>query len=111
MTKEELLEKLNSIQISKCETQTLEIKAAKLDCPKKLYDTLSGFSNQDDGGIIIFGIDEENDFKECGVYNAQDIQRKINEQCLQMNPVVRPLLTTVEKKGKFFVSATYTQLE
>ncbi len=111
MTKEELLEKLNSIQISKCETQTLEIKAAKSDYPKKLYDTLSGFSNQDDGGIIIFGVDEENDFKECGVYDPQDIQKKINEQCLQMEPVVRPLLTTVEKKGKFFVSAEIPGLD
>ena len=105
MTKEELLEKLTEIQESKCETQTLEIKAAEQGCPKRLYDTLSSFSNQDDGGILIFGIDEQNNYNECGVYDPQDIQKKINEQCLQMEPVVRPLLTVVEKNGKFFVSA------
>ena len=105
MTSEELLEKLELIQKSKYETQTLELKAAKQGCPKRLYDSLSSFSNQDDGGVIIFGVDEEHDFEECGVYDAQDIQKQINNQCLQMEPAVRPLLTVAEKDGKFFVSA------
>lgn len=105
MTKEELLEKLDEIQDSKCETQMLEIKAAEQGCPKRLYDTLSSFSNQDDGGIIVFGVDEKANYNECGVYDPQDIQKKINEQCLQMEPVVRPLLTVAEKEGKYFVSA------
>lgn len=105
MTKEELLEKLNEIQAGKYETQVLEIKAAEQGCPKRLYDTLSSFSNQDDGGTIVFGIDEKDNYRECGVYDPQDIQKKINEQCLQMEPAVRPLLTVVEKEGKYFVSA------
>lgn len=105
MTTEELLEKLNFIQKMKCETQILELKAAEKGCPKRLYDSLSSFSNQDEGGVIVFGVDEEHDYKEVGVYDPQDIQKKINEQCLQMEPVVRPLLTVVEKDEKFFVSA------
>ncbi len=105
MTKEELLDMLNEIQKNKCETQTLEIKAAAVNCPRRLYDTLSSFSNQDDGGIIVFGINEEEHYQECGVYDAQDLQKKISDQCLQMEPVVRPLLTVVEKDGRFFVSA------
>lgn len=105
MTTEELLEKLSFIQKMKCETQTLELKSAEKGCPKRLYDSLSSFSNQDEGGVIIFGIDEEHGYKEVGVYDPQDIQKKINEQCLQMEPVVRPLLTVVEKNKKFFVSA------
>lgn len=105
MTTEELLDKLNLIQKMKCETSNLELKSAAQGCPKHLYDTLSSFSNQDDGGIIIFGVDEKLDYKEVGVYDAQDIQKKINEQCLQMEPVVRPLITVVEKNNKYFVSA------
>lgn len=105
MTTEELLEKLEFVQKMKCETQTLELKSAENGCPKRLYDSLSSFSNQDEGGIIIFGIDEKQGYKEVGVYDPQDIQKKINEQCLQMEPVVRPLLTVVEKNEKFFVSA------
>lgn len=105
MTGEELKDLLKTIQRTKCETQTLELKSANADCPKKLFDTLSSFSNQDDGGIIVFGINEELGYKECGVYDPHDLQKKVNEQCLQMEPVVRPLLTVVEKDEKFFVSA------
>ncbi len=105
MTSEELLEKTRWIQKMKCETATVEIKSAHEGCPKRLYDTLSSFSNQDDGGVIIFGIDESRDFAEVGVYDPQDLQKKINEQCLQMEPTVRVLLTVAQKDGKFFVSA------
>lgn len=97
MTTDEFIEKLIEIQKMKCESQILELKSARSGCPKRLYDTLSSFSNQDDGGIMIFGIDEENDYEETGVYDAQDLQKKINAQCLQMEPVVRPLFTVLEK--------------
>lgn len=105
MTEEELIGKLEVIQKMKSETSTLELKSAEKGCPQHLYDSLSSFSNQDEGGIIIFGIDEKQDYKEVGVYDPQDIQKKINEQCLQMEPIVRPLLTVIEKDGKSFVSA------
>ena len=105
MTTEELICRLDTIQKMKSETNTLEIKSAEKGCPQHLYDSLSSFSNQDEGGTIIFGIDEKQDYKEVGVYDPQDIQKKINEQCLQMEPIVRPLLTVVEKDGKSFVSA------
>lgn len=105
MTGDELKELLNVIQKTKCEFQTLEIKRAQYECPKRLYDTLSGFSNQDMGGIIVFGVYEENDYEEVGVYDPQDLQKKINEQCLQMEPKIRPLLTVAEKDGRSFVSA------
>ncbi len=105
MTTEELNEKLELLQKLKCETSTLEVKSAEHGCPKRLYDTLSSFSNQDEGGIIIFGVDETQKFKEVGVYDPQDLQKKVNEQCLQMEPVVRPLFTVVEKEGKVFLSA------
>ena len=105
MTSEELYETLLTVQKMRCETQTLALKSAEYGCPKRLYDTLSSFSNQDDGGMIVFGIDKEKNYKETGVYDAQDIQKKIKEQCLQMTPVVRPLITVVEKDGKKFVSA------
>ena len=105
MTNEELLQQLKYIQNIKCETQTLELKSAEKGCPTRLYDSLSSFSNQDSGGIIVFGVDEAQGYKEVGVYDAQDIQKKINEQCLQMEPIVRPILTVVEKDGKTFAAA------
>ena len=55
MTEIELKELAEKIQIQKAETQNIELKSAKGGNPKRIYDTLSAFSNQDDGGIIIFG--------------------------------------------------------
>ena len=105
MTTENFIELLKQIQKTKCETQILELKSAGKGCPKRLYDTLSSFSNQDDGGILVFGIDEENDYAESGVYDPQDLQKKIAEQCLQMEPPVRPLITVLRKDGRNFVAA------
>ena len=56
----------------KTETQNIELKAAAKGCPTRLFDTLSSFSNQDEGGIIIFGVDERDGYAINGVYDAQD---------------------------------------
>lgn len=52
--------------------------------PKRIYDTLSSFSNQDGGGVIIFGVSEKDDYKVVGVYNALETQKKIMDNCNQM---------------------------
>lgn len=89
----------------KSESQTIELKAAQKGCPTRLFDTLSSFSNQDDGGIIIFGVDEGNDYAISGVYDPQDLQKKVTEQCKQMEPSVRALFTICDIDGKTVVSA------
>ena len=61
--------------------------------------------NQIGGGIIVFGIDENFEYKVVGVYDAQDLQKKIVEQSLQMEPVVRLLFTVARVEGKIIVSA------
>lgn len=111
MQTEELVELVKEIQTSKSESRTLELKTAEIGCPKKLYDTLSSFSNQDDGGIIIFGIDESKDYSVVGVYDSQDLQKQINNQCKEMEPVVRPLITICEVDGKSVVSAEIPGIE
>ena len=57
------------IKTLKTETQTIELKAATQGCPTRLFDTLSSFSNQDEGGIIIFGVDETDK-----TYDLENIQ-------------------------------------
>ncbi|MDO4553459.1 MAG: ATP-binding protein [Bacillota bacterium] len=47
----------------KCESQTIECKEASQGCPTRLFNTLSSFSNQDSGGIILFGISENDRFR------------------------------------------------
>lgn len=75
MITEELVELTNWILDKKTERQDLEIKAANGGCPKRLYDTLSSFSNQDGGGIIFFGVDETQNFRLVGVYDLQDLKK------------------------------------
>ena len=58
MQAEALKKLVFDIQKLKTEKQTVELKAAEKGCPTRLYDTLSSFSNQDEGGVIIFGVDE-----------------------------------------------------
>lgn len=96
---------VEDIRSKKSESQNVEVKAAEKGCPTRLFDTLSSFSNQDDGGVIVFGLDEREDFAIKGVYDAQDIQKKITEQCKQMEPSVRALFTICEVNGKMIVSA------
>jgi len=105
MQMNELLSLVESVQSQKFESKTLEVKSAHEGCPSKLYPTLSSFSNQDDGGIILFGLSEEEGFNVVGVYDPQDIQKKVLEQCKQMEPVIRPLFTFGEVRGKMIVSA------
>ncbi|MDR2712490.1 MAG: putative DNA binding domain-containing protein [Clostridiales bacterium] len=105
MQAEELIRLIERIQTQQCETQTIEVKAANKGCPTKLFDTLSSFSNQDGGGIIVFGLDEKSDFKIVGVYDLQDLQHRVAEQCKQMDPVVRPLFSIVMIEDEPVISA------
>lgn len=105
MQADELKKIVLRIKNMKTETQNIELKAATKGCPTRLFDTLSSFSNQDDGGVIIFGVDESDDYAIKGVYNPQDLQKKVTEQCKQMEPSVRALFTVCEINDKTIVSA------
>lgn len=110
MTEEEFSLLIKNVQTIKTETQTLEIKAAHKGNPN-IRETLSSFSNQDSGGIILFGIDEQNDFSLVGVYDAACLQKYIQEQCEQMTPPVRALVTAHEVQGKILVTAEIPPLK
>ena len=69
---EDLRKLVDKIQRLQCEMQIVELKSANKGCPTRLYDTLSSFANQDEGGVIVFGIDEGKGFEVVGVYDAQD---------------------------------------
>lgn len=100
MLSEELLILIKKRQEIKAESQTIEVKSAHNGCPKRLYDTLSSFSNQDGGGIIVFGLDEKQGFEAVGVYDLQDLQKSVTEQCNQMEPAVRGIFTFAEYEDK-----------
>ena len=105
MLTEELLDLVRQTARQRAETQTLEVKAAHVGCPQRLYDSLSAFSNQDSGGILLFGVDESKGFEIVGVYDIQDLQKKVTEQCNQMEPPVRAVFTVAEVEGLPICSA------
>lgn len=111
MLEAELVQLVKRITEQKCEKQYLEIKKAADGAPTKLYGTLSSFANQPFGGIIVFGIDETEGYKVVGVYDAQDLQKKVMEQSLQMEPVIRPLFTVAQIKDKLVVSAEISECD
>lgn len=105
MLPNELVELADMIRARKAEMQTVEVKAANKGCPEKLRDTLSSFSNQDVGGTIVFGLDENAGFEPVGIYDAQDLQKHVTEQCNQMMPPVRAVFTLAEYHDVLLCSA------
>ncbi len=105
MTPDELKELVAHIRALSSEHQTVEVKAAHDGTPRRLYDTLSAFSNQDDGGTIIFGVDEDHGFEIVGVHDVGLLQDQVAEQCDQMDPKIRPLFTICQFGEKYVVSA------
>lgn len=61
MTTQEVIDAIEYMQKYQTETVTIEAKTVEVDFPQKCYDTISAFANKL-GGIIIFGINENNNF-------------------------------------------------
>lgn len=53
----------------------------------------------------MFGLYENEGFKVTGVSDVQALQKKVMEQCNQMEPPVRAVFTSIEIDGKYVVSA------
>ena len=62
MLDNELVDMVKQIQLVRSESNKIEIKAATKGCPK-VRDSLSSFSNQSGGGVIIFGVDENDGYE------------------------------------------------
>lgn len=111
MLPEEVVHLVKIIQKQKAERQDVEVKAAHLGCPTRLYDTLSSFSNQDQGGTLLFGLDEKADFRVVGVYDLQNLQQKVLAQCQQLEPPVRAVFTVADIDGKGVCTAEIPGLD
>ena len=100
MTEKEVIEAIQIMQKYQTETDRIEAKTAEVDYPKKCYDTISAFANKY-GGIIIFGINEHNNFIEQDVYDVNDLQKQITALCTNsMEPIIRPEFLCVTYNNK-----------
>jgi len=94
MLEERLIDLAKRAGKEKNEITALEFKAAKKGTPLNLYDTLSSFSNTE-GGIILFGIDEKENYAICGVGDPERLIKNVSDQCDEMEPKVRPLFSRI----------------
>lgn len=105
MLTEELEHLVQAICNREDDPQTIACIPAPDGQPLDLYDLLSAFANQDEGGTIVFGIDQDNGCALTGVHGVLDLQQTVIEQCEQMEPEVEPLFTVCKMDGAFIVAA------
>ena len=104
MEKQDVIKTIEYLRKYKTETDRIEVKTANGGFPKKCYDTFSSFSNKY-GGMIIFGINEENNFSTEGVYDVKDLQNQISNLCTDsMEPAIRPEILPLEFENKNIVA-------
>lgn len=110
MTEKEVIEAIKYMQEYQTETDKLEAKTAEKGCPQKCYDTISAFANKR-GGIIIFGINEHNNFIEQDVYDVNDLQKQITSLCTtSLEPKIRPEFLAVTYNGKKLLAVKINEL-
>ena len=110
MTEQEVTHAIEHMQKYQTETDKLEAKTAEVDFPKKCYDTISAFANTS-GGMIIFGINEHNNFMEQDVYDVNDLQKQITALCTtSLEPKIRPEFLAVTYKGKKLLAVKINEI-
>ena len=103
MQEVDLIQLVQDLKEKKIEDNLIEIKAASKGCPTKLYDTLSSFSNQNEGGKILFGISEDAKYSVVGVYDSSQLINKVKKACTEMEPMVRGIITETRIGDKSIV--------
>lgn len=86
MEENELIQFIVEIQRGEFEDSRLEVKRAHKGIPKQIYETLSAFANQSDGGIIVLGMDESQNFTLTGVENVQTVMTELTDVASKMEP-------------------------
>ncbi|TVM03205.1 MAG: hypothetical protein CV087_06450 [Candidatus Brocadia sp. WS118] len=91
MTRDELLQLIAEVKSHQSEMNNIEVKSAKEGTPKRLYEVFSAFANRTGGGVILFGLDENENFEIVGVGDVQRLQTEIsNIVTSEMEPLLRP---------------------
>ena len=111
VTNAELLELIASLRTVETDSLHLEAKRAESDLPRRLWETLSAFSNTPGGGVLILGLDEAAGFDGVGVRNPAKMQQDLASVCGEMDPPVRAVIELHPVEGKTLVVAEVPEVE
>ena len=107
MLPDELKLLIDQLRIVGAEQQRVE---AKPGVGKSVLETLSAFSNQG-GGVILVGISEENGFTPIPGFDAHAARDALVSRCDQLTPAVRPDMEVVSFEGQSVLVAQVEELE
>ncbi|MEV6983988.1 RNA-binding domain-containing protein [Sphaerisporangium sp. NPDC051017] len=89
----------------------VEVKRANGGFPRSVAPTLSAFANTPGGGILIFGLDESDNFKAAGVYDAKECKAALASIARQgIEPPVTPQTWTFQVEGKPIIVARIDEM-
>jgi len=103
MKKENIIEEIDNALSLNSETRMVEFKDARGGFPKaKVKKSLSAFGNTRDGGIIVFGVEEDGErkLKVVGIKDAASLQEGMSQiTSNEMSTVIRLDYLVMEMKG------------
>jgi ATP-dependent DNA helicase RecG len=110
MTLPELREYINQLRVAGTDLTHVEAKLAKSELPKRIWETISAFSNTPQGGVIILGVSEESGFTIEGVNNPSKVQQDLANVCSSMEPAVRAHIEIHRLNRKSVITAEIPEL-
>lgn len=76
---EHFLRVLNWLRVRRGDTTTIEVKKAKDGLPKDISRTLCAFANMPDGGTIILGVNEKDNFSITGIDDISAYEQALTD--------------------------------
>lgn len=110
MTADELDEYIQTLQGARTEHRHVEAKRSRSALPKRLWETMSAFSNSPGGGVIILGIDEARGFEVVGVDNPGRIQADLQSMCTELEPLVAAAIDVKQVNGRYLIVAEVPEI-
>jgi ATP-dependent DNA helicase RecG len=110
MNESEILEVVAQLRSVRADSIHIEAKAARSELPKRLWETISAFSNTRGGGTLLLGVSEEADFAITGVNNASKTQHDLASLCSSMEPPVRAHIEVHRIAGRHIITAQIPEL-
>ncbi|MDR1271587.1 MAG: putative DNA binding domain-containing protein [Clostridiales Family XIII bacterium] len=77
MMHDQILEIIRTLRVEKSDNRQYEAKAAVAGFPQTALRSISAFANTPGGGILIFGVDENQGFTVTGVYDSRNCQQTL----------------------------------